>query len=563
VSQQHLVAVDASGDLREKGLASNAIGLKESVVIGLASTAPAYSLAATLGYLILEVGQFSAASILVAFVPMLFTAFAYRELNRAVPDSGTSFTWGAKAFGPRIGWMGGWAVALSGTIFLANAAEVAAYYLLTALGEMGVPLAGDLAGNKWATLTLGVASIALMTWVSYRGIQISSRVQNVLIVFQYGALALFAGALLIPVLNGSAPTGGFDFSFAQLNPFAIESTSALFAAVVIGVFLFWGWESTVSINEETTDPDKTPGRSAVISTLIILATYLTVTMAVVAYGGAGGGLLDFSDAAVAEGSADDVFSPPAAAIGLWLAIVIQLAIVVSALSSSQTTILPTTRGFLSMGVYKALPRRFSEVHERYLSPSHATIVMGTAAIIYYIGMTIISQNILYDSIASIGLAITFYYSLTGYSSVWYFRKDLTDSVRDFVFKGLLPLLGAVILTWIFVQSLISLSDPVNNYSVLPGPLSGIGAAFLLGVGGLLIGALLMVVLSTRDYHKPFFAGETLTRDTPVLVPEDEHALVVSHDVPVGDHVDPDQVENVLDVLEEQAHPGHTHPPKEG
>jgi amino acid transporter len=563
VSQQHLVAVDASGDLREKGLASNAIGLKESVVIGLASTAPAYSLAATLGYLILEVGQFSAASILVAFVPMLFTAFAYRELNRAVPDSGTSFTWGAKAFGPRVGWMGGWAVALSGTIFLANAAEVAAYYLLTAIGEMGVPVATDLAGNKWATLTLGALSIALMTWVSYRGIQISSRVQNVLIVFQYGALALFAGALLLPVLNGTAPAGGFDFSFAQLNPFAIDSTSALFAAVVIGVFLFWGWESTVSINEETTDPDKTPGRSAVISTLIILATYLTVTMAVVAYGGAGGGLLDFSDAAVAEGSADDVFSPPAAAIGLWLAIVIQLAIVISALSSSQTTILPTTRGFLSMGVYKALPRRFSEVHERYLSPSYATIVMGTAAIIYYIGMTIVSQNILYDSIASIGLAITFYYSLTGYSSVWYFRRDLTDSVRDFVFKGLLPLLGALILTWIFVQSLISLSDPVNNYSVLPGPLAGIGAAFLLGVGGLLIGAMLMVWLSTRAYHKPFFAGETLTRDTPVLVPEDEHALVVSHEVPVGEHVEAGQVENVLDVLEEQAHPDHTHPPKEG
>jgi amino acid transporter len=562
VSQQHLVAVDASGDLREKGLASNAIGLKESVVIGLASTAPAYSLAATLGYLILEVGQFSAASVLVAFVPMLFTAFAYRELNRAVPDSGTTFTWGAKAFGPRVGWMGGWAVALSGTIFLANAAEVAAYYFLTALGEMGVPLAGDLAGNKWATLTLGVLSIALMTWVSYRGIQISSRVQNVLIFFQYGALALFAAALLIPVLNGSAPEGGFSFSFAQLNPFAIDSTSALFAAVVIGVFLFWGWESTVSINEETTDPDKTPGRSAVISTLIILATYLTVTMAVVAYGGAGGGLLDFSDAAVADGSADDVFSPPAAAIGLWLAIVIQLAIVVSALSSSQTTILPTTRGFLSMGVYRALPRRFSEVHERYLSPSYATIVMGTAAIIYYIGMTIVSQNMLYDSIASIGLAITFYYALTGYSSVRYFRKDLTDSARDFVFKGLLPLLGAVILTWIFVQSLISLSDPLNNYSVLPGPLAGIGAAFVLGVGGLLIGAALMVWLSTREYHKPFFAGETLTRDTPVLVPEDEHALVVSHVVPVGEHVDPDQVENVLDVLEDQAHPGHTHPPHE-
>jgi amino acid transporter len=559
MTEQHLVPVDVSGDLREKGLASNAIGLRESVVIGLASTAPAYSLAATLGYLILEVGEFSAASILVAFIPMLFTAFAYRELNRAVPDSGTTFTWGTKAFGPWVGWMGGWAVALSGTIFLANAAEVAAYYFYTVLGELGVPGMEDLAGNKWATLVLGVASIALMTWVSYRGIQISAKVQDVLILFQYGALILFAGALLVPVVNGTAPAGGFSFSLGQLNPFAIDSNQALFAAVVIGVFLFWGWESTLSINEETKDPDKTPGRAAIISTLTILATYLTVTLAVVSFGGAGGGLLDFSEAAVAEGSADDVFTPPAAAIGLWLAIVIQLAIVISALSSTQTTILPTTRGFLAMGVYRALPRRFAEVHPRYLSPSFATVVMGTAAIIYYIGMTIVSQNMLYDSIASIGLAITFYYAVTGYSSVWYFRKDLTDSAKDFLLKGLLPLLGALMLTWIFVQSAIGLSDPEENYSVLPGPLAGIGAAFLLGIGGLLIGAVLMVYLATRQDNKAFFAGETLTRDTPVLVAEDEHALVVSHEVPVGAAVDPSRVENVLDVLEEQAHPGHTHP----
>jgi len=381
----------------------------------------------------------------------------------------------------------------------------------------------------------------------------------VLIIFQYAALALFAGALLVPVLNGTAPEGGFSFSFGQLSPLAIDSTQALFAAVVIGVFLFWGWESTVSINEETKDPDKTPGQAALISTLVILATYLTVTMAVVSYGGTGGGLLDFTADAVAEGSADDVFSPLAASVGLWLAVTIQLAIVISAVSSTQTTILPTTRGFLAMGVYKALPKRFGDVHPRYLSPSYSTIVMGAAAIVYYVGMTIISQNMLYDSIASIGLAITFYYAVTGYSSVWYFRNDLTDSAKDFFLKGLLPLLGAAMLTWIFVQSAIGLADPEENYSVLPGPLSGIGAAFVLGIGGLLLGVLLMVFLATRQFNKPYFAGQTLTQDTPVLVAEDEHALVVGHEVPVGEHVDPDRVENVLDVLEEEAHPGHTHP----
>ena len=86
-----------------KGLHAGALSLRDSVVFGLASTAPAYSLAATLGYIILAVGQFSAASIVIAFVPMLFTAYAYRELNKAVPDCGTTFTWGTKAFGP---WLG-------------------------------------------------------------------------------------------------------------------------------------------------------------------------------------------------------------------------------------------------------------------------------------------------------------------------------------------------------------------------------------------------------------------------------------------------------------------------
>jgi amino acid transporter len=168
----HLVAVDTSGDLREKGLASNALTLKDSVVIGLASTAPAYSLAATIGYVVLEVGEFAPASILAAFVPMLFIAYAYRELNRAVPDCGTTFTWGTKAFGPWVGWMGGWGVALAGTIFLANAAEVAAYYFYTALAQLGVPGMEELAGNRYATLALGVGSLAVIAWVRDSGCEV-------------------------------------------------------------------------------------------------------------------------------------------------------------------------------------------------------------------------------------------------------------------------------------------------------------------------------------------------------------------------------------------------------
>jgi amino acid transporter len=285
----------------------------------------------------------------------------------------------------------------------------------------------------------------------------------------------------------------------------------------------------------------------VISTVLLLITYLAVSTGVVSVGGTGDGILDFSEEALAEGSADDVFTPLAESVGLWMVILVQLAIVVSALSSSQTTIMPTTRGMLSMGAYRALPESFARVHEYYKTPGFSTAVMGIAAIVYYVGMSVISQNMLYDSIYSIGLAITFYYALTGLSSVWYFRRDLTTSARDFLLKGLLPLLGALGLGFVFVRSAMDMYDPANNETTL----LGVGGAFVLGIGGLVLGAVIMVLLATQRHQRPFFRGETLAVDTPVLVPESEHAVVVSHEVPAGAEVDVDEVENVLDVLEDE------------
>ncbi|MGL1475092.1 hypothetical protein ACSTJF_00280, partial [Vibrio parahaemolyticus] len=85
--------------------------------------------------------------------------------------------------------------------------------------------------------------------------------------------------------------------------------------------------------------------------------------------------------------------------------------------------------------------RFAEVHPRFQTPSFSTIVMGIVASLYYIGMTLISDNILQDSISSLGLAIAFYYGLTGYACVWYFRRDLFTSARNLIYRGILPLLG--------------------------------------------------------------------------------------------------------------------------
>lgn len=490
-----------------KGLAAGTLGLWGSTVIGLASTAPVYALVATLGWMVLAVGAQAPVAFVVAFIPMLLIAFAYRELNNAVPDCGTTFTWSTKAFGPWVGWMGGWGVAMAGMLVLANLAQIASIYFWALLGQ-------NLSGSHWLVIVVGVFFIASMTFISWRGVEIGERLQNVLLGVQYVALIVFVVAALTQYFAGTAPEPT-AFSWEWFNPFAIGEWSGFVEAVLLALFIYWGWDATLALNEETKDPKRTPGRAAVLTVVILLVTYLSVTLAAMMYAGlseTGAGLAN-------EENADDFFlAVRDGLLGPW-GWVLVVAVLISAVSSTQTTILPTARGALAMGVYRALPARFKDVHPRYKTPSFATLVMGAVATVYYVLMSALSDNLLQDSILSLGLAIAFYYSITGFACVWYFRHDLTRSVRDFFFKGFFPFVGASMLVYAFVQSAIDMWDVDYGYTVI----FGIGGTFVMGIGALLFGVVLMVIWFFAPRAKAFFSGKSLNRDTPVLVPEDPAA----------------------------------------
>ncbi|HEY4420885.1 MAG TPA: amino acid transporter, partial [Pseudonocardia sp.] len=130
-----------------KGLHGGALGLVSGVVIGLASTAPAYSLAASLGLIVVLAGEKAPSIMLLAFVPMYLIAVAYRELNRAEPDCGTTFTWAGRAFGPWMGWMGGWGIIAADVIVMANLAQIAGQYSFLLVGADSLA-----ASTLWTTV---------------------------------------------------------------------------------------------------------------------------------------------------------------------------------------------------------------------------------------------------------------------------------------------------------------------------------------------------------------------------------------------------------------------------
>jgi hypothetical protein len=503
-------------EVESKGLKGGALGLVSSIVVGMASTAPAYSLAASLGLVVdsggvLLAGVKAPAILLLAFIPMYMIAVAYQELNKAEPDCGTTFTWASRAFGPLVGWMGGWGIIAADVIVMANLAQIAGSYSFTFVGGLGWSSAAELADSTlWSTVA-GVIWIVVMTYICYRGIEISARLQYALLGIELVILVAFAAVALFKVYTNSAMEYSLKPALDWFWPAGLDFATVIAPTILVAIFLYWGWDTAVACNEESEDPGTTPGRAAVISTFLLLATYALVAVSAVAFAGVGQEGIGLGS----EENSADVFAAIGpelfgdSALGKIALLLLAASILTSASASTQTTILPTARTTLSMGVYKALPSSFAKIHRTYLTPTVATLSMGAVSIAFYVLFTLISPNLLTALIGAVGLMIAFYYGLTGFACVWFYRKTLTSSARDFVMRGVVPLSGGLILAAVFAYGLIQYAKPDwlvdddgNNVTIF-----GYGAVAVVGIGALLLGVVLMV--AWRIAAPPYFHGLTL------------------------------------------------------
>jgi amino acid transporter len=227
--------------------------------------------------------------------------------------------------------------------------------------------------------------------------------------------------------------------------------------------------------------------------------------------------------------AGDVLSPLGSAIfgtstfGSFLSHLLLLMVLSSAAASTQTTILPTARTTLSMAVYKALPPEFAKMHPRYQTPTFSTIAMGAVSIVLYVFMNYISGGaVIADAVTGIGLYIAFYYGLTAFACVWYYRSNLRSSARNLWMQGILPGLGGFILYFLGGFSVWENYDvkTENDYTMWTVPFIHwqVGGAFVIIVVTALVG--LAAYLACRISNPAFFRKQTLTRATPTLVPDE-------------------------------------------
>jgi amino acid transporter len=363
--------------------------------------------------------------------------------------------------------------------------------------------------------------LAIATWIAYRGITTTEKVQFALVGFQLTMLLVFSVVAVTKATSGD----GFNWRTAMSEtpdlPMPVEhlaglwfspaglTLSAFIAGLSGSIFAFWGWDTCLTVNEESKGSDKTPGRAALLTVLSILATYLIVSISAVMFAGVGTEGYGLGNEKIAHNVFGALAEP---VLGNPWHTLLYLAVLASSVASLITTFLPSSRTMLGMATYKALPKRFGAIHPRYLTPSYATVVAGVFAGGFYAAMMFLSENALTDTIYSLGIMICFYYGLTAFACIWFFRHELFANVTSFVFKLLFPLLGGI---GLFAVLIVTLHDAASPDYGSGASVFGVGLVLVLGLGLILLGLTLMLIW--RSIQPAFFRGETLVHDSATAI----------------------------------------------
>ncbi|WP_329400371.1 APC family permease [Streptomyces melanogenes] len=451
-----------------RGLRSNALGTFDTVVMAVAGSAPAYSLAATTAVLTGAVGLAGPAALLYCAIPMLGIVLAFGRLGRIDVNAGAAYSWVARTLHPFLGFMSGWALVVAATIFMVAGSLPA--------GQMTLALVDpELARDTALATATGAGWFLLMLAVVLGGARLSARAQVIVSGVELAILVVFAvGALLHH--GGAAP---FDWSWLGFSHF--DGLRGFASGTLIAAFYYWGWDVTSNLSEETRDSRRTAGLAALVGLAVVFLLFVGFTVAV--------------NMTLTPGAIEQHESNVLAVLGetIWPGVggkLMVLAVVLSTIATLETTLLQVTRSLFAMGRDRTLPAVLGTVHRRWNTPWVAVVVVGAVALGLFVASNALGsvEDIMADALAAIGLQTTFYYGLAGLAAVVAYRGTLTESVGSFVFGGLWPALGALFMFCVFVASLTQLS----------------GTAIAIGLGGLAAGLAPMLWYWRRGsaYYRP-------------------------------------------------------------
>jgi amino acid transporter len=443
---------------KEKGLASGSLGTLESAVMGIAGTAPAFSVAVTTAVIVSTVGTLAVGSVLYCGLIMFGIMLAFTHLNKITSHAGATYAWVGKVFGPTWGFFAGWGLLVASVIFMVSATIPAATSTLVVIRDIfgGVDLVED---TSWVTFTAAIW-LTIVTVVVTKGIKHASYAQLILTVVETAIIfALIIGAF---VQYWDAPAHMPSFEWVSIFAF----TPATFATgALTAIFFYWGWDVTMNLGEETKPGTPEPASRGAFWAMVNLILFFIIMMIVV--------LIVLTDEEIAQANtnvlyaiADKLFPKP------WSYLAV-ISTVLSTIGTIETQILQFSRSMFAMSRDNALHPRYAKIHPEWQTPWVATLViwfMGVLLLFTSSSMPSV-KAILDSSISAIGFQICFYMSLAGFACAWHYRSKLNDGLRPACSYVIWPAASAAFMVFLALYSIPTFEN----------------ITLAIGLGGLLLG----------------------------------------------------------------------------
>jgi amino acid transporter len=428
-----------SGKPAGSHLKANALSLSDSIILGLASSAPAQTMAVALPALVAATNYAGVLPIACAFIPMLGIALAYQRLNRWDQSSGATYTWVSKALHPYLGFVAGWMILIYYTLGTTSMTVPAGTYTLQLL-------APSLANSKLSAVVVGSLWNLLVTMLLLAGIELAARFQKTLAVFEYSVLFFFVVLGIKSLYAGHAAarvtTDWFSFPGAG-------GRAGFLAGTLIAVFMYSGWDAAIYVNQETRNKETNPGRAAIASVVILLLVYCLITFAYQA-------VVSRSDLQSSAGNALAVIAHrllPGSGSP-----VMSLAVLLGTVACLQVAVVSASRLGFAMAEDRVMPAFFKFVHPRTGSPWAVTLVMSGVNLIFLVLTAFESggtREVLANIAGALGIIASLFYALTAVAAVWQSRAVLLKNTGNFLLGGLWPALGAISLLAVVVESVLT------------------------------------------------------------------------------------------------------------
>ena len=366
----------------------------------------------------------------IGMVGMMITASSYAQMSKAFPMAGSVYTYAGRGIHPNVGFLAGWVILLDYVLvptLLYIVAAIAMNSFVTA-----IPV--------WAWLLFFIVA---NTFINYSGIELTAKVNKVVLVGELIVLAIFIVIGVIAIASGKGNGFSFD-AFYNSDTFSI---GLVLGAVSIAVLSFLGFDGISMLAEENKEKATEIGRAMVGALLLAGALFIVQTWI-------GAMLVPSPDKLIAEGDPAGTAFYAAAEVagGVWLGKLTALATAIAwGFANALVAQAATSRLLYAMARDKQLPKFLAVVNKKSGSPVNATFVTGAISValgLYMVtqredfGLTLITTLVNFGALTAfivLHISVIVHHKIRGGSS---------DNWRHLV----VPIMGIVLLGFVVIKA---------------------------------------------------------------------------------------------------------------